>query len=415
VGIENHFPAIPKEDKQFVAAVELSMPVETIGQVVFILRSMLDHLSKQLLAQSLQAEEITLCLRNEHKVIDERVIQLIKPSTNVKFLLEVIRLALESSPPQSEFNNIECSISKFDQESLEQKQLDDLEAELSSISSLSQSSSLASSLVPSLAPSLASSLASAPSLASSLPSSPSLLLLLQRFVSRLGHVALSYAKTCDQYAPEEAAVWVPILEDNGEVRGKSGKGNSKLTNDSTVKNTNNGAAINNTIFINDYLESNKRLPDDTLFGGVVLKSLSAPQPIWVSITNDLPDTLCLNGQWYDIKEITNPETLSLHWWQRAIHKSYCMALIEPRPFMRTVSQLSFQSVAKQQSMSDQQARASSQQSSQQPSQQHVSNQRSIPNQGVMHNEQKSTSNDALMVLLTCDHENDSWFLEGYFD
>jgi hypothetical protein len=136
------------------------------------------------------ADELTVCFFNDNDKFDERTIKLIRSSSNSKFLLDVLRLSLESKQLIREFTAIYLGVSRFSKEYFEQTKATISPSENSNFSReellLTGGDELDDSSEP-------------------------VLLLLQRFITRLGEEALVKPVLNDQYLPELAGVWIPVV------------------------------------------------------------------------------------------------------------------------------------------------------------------------------------------------------------
>ncbi len=82
--------------------------IESLNQTLFILKSLIDRLTADLKRDGLCAEELSVSFFNEEDLFDERPIKLIAPTNSAKFLVEVIKLSLETSKLQR--NSLECEL-----------------------------------------------------------------------------------------------------------------------------------------------------------------------------------------------------------------------------------------------------------------------------------------------------------------
>ncbi len=266
-GIDKRKPHLPPQEKHFECSVELGAPMEALNETLFILKSMIDRLLIQLRKEDIAVEELTIAFYNDNDKFDERPVKLLRPSGNNKFLLEVLKLSLEAKPLMREYTGITLAVSRFTNALWEQQEFDEI-AEDKSKNDIS----------------------------------PALLLMLQRFNTRLGENAVVKPLANDQYIPEHAGVWVPVLNEQHPVLPLS---NNYLK----VYNNSKGNAAN-----------------------LVLKQHKEPIPVLVKLNGLLPGAIAYQGQWYRINQITVPDRLSGLWWEKAIYKSYYMAEAEPQQY-----------------------------------------------------------------------------------
>lgn len=119
-GIDNLHPHLPAAERKYTCVVQLGAPIELLHETQFILKSMLDRLTFDLKQNGLWAEELTLFFFNENEKIDERTLNLIRPSNQVKFLVEIARLSLESKPLTREFTGCVVTVSRHSKEAWQQ-------------------------------------------------------------------------------------------------------------------------------------------------------------------------------------------------------------------------------------------------------------------------------------------------------
>lgn len=122
--------------------------------------------------------------------------------------------------------------------------------------------------------------------------------------------------------------------------------------------------------------SNSDAGDSSFACGLVLKKAASPEPVLVEYQGRTPSSITYRGRWHKIKELTEPEKLSGLWWDKTVRKSYYVAFIESGT-----------------------------------GEQHL---RSLA-RGKELCTAGSSNNTSYLVLLVCDHENNSWQLEGFFD
>jgi len=257
-GKDNRRPYLPELEREFQSSVELGGPVDALNEILFVLKSMLDRLMTQLQQEGLWAEELVLSLYNDNDKFDERPIKLIRPSNHTKFLLEVVKLSLEARPVKREITGVKLAVSRVAPESWEQVPIDPGDAPATLSESLS--------------------------------------LLLQRFTTRLGEDAVVRPVANDQYFPEDAGVWLPVLQ-NAPTR-------PVLPID--------------TEYLNTYSTG--------IGDGLVLRS-TGHIPALMELEDSSLVAISYHGQWHRVKALTVPERLSGMWWETPAQRSYYMALI----------------------------------------------------------------------------------------
>lgn len=267
-GIDKRLPSVPPPEKHFECSVELGGPMEALNETLFILKSMVDRLLTQLKKEDLVVEELVLAFYNDNDKFDERPVKLLRPSGNNKFLLEVLRLSLEAKPLMREYTGITLSVGRFTNALWQQEELDEIAGEKKSDDDLSQA----------------------------------LLLMLQRFNTRLGENVVVRPVANDQHMPEHAGTWIPVLDEVKQYPVLP-LSNSCLK----VYNNSKGNAAK-----------------------LVLKQHKEPIPILVKLNGLLPGSIAYRGQWYRINQITIPDRLSGLWWEKAVYKSYYMAEAQPQ-------------------------------------------------------------------------------------
>jgi nucleotidyltransferase/DNA polymerase involved in DNA repair len=274
-GFDKRRPHLPPQEKHFECSVELGAPMEALNETLFILKSMVDRLLVQLRKEDLVAEELILSFYNDNDKFDERPVKLLRPSGNSKFLLEVLKLSLEAKPLMREYTAITLSVSRFTNALWEQQEFD--EVANNKQDEISQA----------------------------------LLLMLQRFNTRLGENVVVKPLANDQYMPEHAGMWVPVLDEDKE-HPVLPLNNNYLK----VYNNSRGNAAN-----------------------LVLKQHKEPIPILVRLNGLLPGAIAYQGQWYRINQVTIPDRLSGLWWQKAVYKSYYMVEADPQQYKQTGTSL----------------------------------------------------------------------------
>ncbi len=318
-GRDNRHPYLPELEREFQSAVELGGAVDSLNEILFVLKAMLDRLMKELQQEGLWAEELALSLYNDNDKFDERPIKLIRPSNHTKFLLEVIKLSLEAQPVKREITGIKLAVSRFSQESWEQVSIDDFPDAGRSASGRDalRRGALQSARTETnpgdawRRPYRTEQDARAPGTevgigrretSAALPESVSLLL--QRFITRLGENAVVRPVANDQYFPEDAGVRVPILQSAPAPR--SGEHRSRLVLPVDTEHLNNYSA--------------------GIGDGLVLRS-TGYIPVFMELQDSSLIAISYHGQWHKVKALTVPERLSGLWWEAPAQRSYYMALI----------------------------------------------------------------------------------------
>jgi len=347
-GRDNTQPALPIHEKQYNCTIDIGSATESLRDTLFIFKTMLERLTRDLQADGLCADELTVWFFNDNDKFDERTIKLIRSSSNSKFLLDVLRLSLESKQLNREFTAIYLAVSRFSKEYFEQTK--------ATISQSDNSNCSREELLLTGGDELDDS-------------SEPVLLLLQRFITRLGEEALVKPVLNDQYLPELAGVWIPVVSQ------------SNFTSNA------NSATPVHEVFLNHAAlkTTNPKSRKDCLMPGLVLKRHMPAMPVFVQFkeksesstevdryTPFRPAAITYRGHWYHVNQITTPERISGMWWEKPVRKSYYVALIEKKPELAMLSKGS------------------------------KSGLRSIL--------------PALMtVLLVYDHQERGWFVEGVFD
>lgn len=351
-GRDNTQPALPVQEKQYQCTIDIGSATESLRDTLFIFKTMLERLTRDLQIDGLCADELTICFFNDNDKFDERTIKLIRSSSNSKFLLDVLRLSLESKQLTREFTAINLAVSRFSKEYFEQTKATIAQSDNSNFSReellLSGDDELDDSSEP-------------------------VLLLLQRFITRLGEEALVKPVLNDQYLPELAGVWIPVVG-----FGQQSNSSSNFSSCTPV----------NEVFVNHaVLKTTKhKTRKDCLMPGLVLKRHMPAMPVFVQFkeksesssevdkyTPFRPAAITYRGHWYHVNQITTPEKISGMWWEKPVRKSYYVALIEKKPEMAMLSRAGVKS-------------------------------------GI-----RSILPALMTVLLVYDHQERGWFVEGVFD
>ncbi len=296
-GVDDLRPMLPVPEKSFQCVLDLGGPLESLTDTIFVMKSLLQRLVAQLVSEGLCAEELTVYFYSDDLLFEERPISLVKPSNQSKFLLEVLRLSLESKPLSREFTAIKLVVSKTVKESFDQLEI----AAGKDYPKYGGDSDFSSSAFA---------------------------YLLQRLETRLGEGVLVRPVAEDNYFPEMAGNWQPV--------------NLKETRTMVMEEPSTAYAL-------------RLLNNEGVAAGLVLKRQDEPVPALVELKEAKPFSVTFSGVWYRVLHITSPEKLSGNWWEESLRKSYYMALLQ------------------------------------------------------------SVSNKRSLVLLTYNHQQKSWFMEGSFD
>lgn len=269
-GKDQFQPTIPALQRVFQCSAEAGVPINSLTDILFVLKSMLDRLTRELKQSGFQAEELLLSCTNNEQTVAEYPLKLLRPSNQPKFLLDMLKLAVEAQIANREFTGLTLAITKFTKESWQQTE----------ISSTHSSISKQAVNTPEL--------------------SNSLLLLLQRFSTRLGTTSIVKAIQNDQHFPEQSGRWISILE-------KPEAGNI--------------LPVNSSLHPQSQPQPN----------GLVLRT---QEKIPVLVEFDQGNTqvaaVAYKGRWHQVKAITIAECLSGMWWNSPIAKSYYVAAIADR-------------------------------------------------------------------------------------
>lgn len=278
LGLDPTCPTLPSEERVFQCTMDIGSSMESLKETLFVLKSMLERLTSDLRQNGFVADELTARFSNNDELFDERLIKLLRSSSNSKFLLDVLRLSLESRPLIREYTAVQIIATRFSKESFEQ---------------------------------LAVKVGQKEVVEDKFTESESITLLMQRLTTRLGENVLVRPLANDQYLPETAGLWQPVF---GATR-------SPLVVDYN--------------YVDQYLGSNAPRKD-SLMPGLVLKRHVPAMPVFVQLTEDgsgiepMPDAITYKGNWYHVSRITVPERISGMWWETPVRKSYYVALIERR-------------------------------------------------------------------------------------
>jgi nucleotidyltransferase/DNA polymerase involved in DNA repair len=292
-GIDRRQPYLPPLEREFRSFVDIGSAIELLHEVQFVLKSMIDRLTRDMREQGWWAEELEISFFNDNDKFDVRPIKLLRPSNHSKFLLEVMKLSLEAKPIGREVTAMELNVTRFSKEAWHQNALDSERIPPPELDTPADSDGDAHQLQTSDLDN----------------SSLSLTLMLQRFVSRLGEDAVVKSVPNDNYMPEQAGAWLPVVHKPAALP----------------------VLPVNISYINS------RTGPTGLASGLALRCCQPPHPVLVEFQGDRPNSLTYQGRWYTVKEITEPERLSTLWWEQSARRSYYVALIEPREQARKQS------------------------------------------------------------------------------
>ncbi len=275
-GIDSRQPSLPLVEKSFQCFVDIGGPIESLNDTLFVIKSMLERLTKLLKEEELSAEELFVSFWSDTEVFEERPIRLLRPTNNSKFLLEVLRLSLENNKLAREFTGVHLAVSKSTKESAKQLDLSPPEKN-NERSHISSTEAL---------------------------EDESFLLLMERLNARYaGKNTLLRPIAADQYKLEDAGTWQPAIAADL-------KSNAVCINEESVN------------YIKQYLG------DSGLVSGLVLKR-GKSMPVLMQFHQSRPDAFTCQAERYKIHSITLPECLSGSWWDAPLRKSYYRALAQP--------------------------------------------------------------------------------------
>jgi protein ImuB len=104
---EDDLPFAPRPPRQdFVEVIDLDDGLETIDPFLFVARPMLERLMARLALRGLVCGDLRLSLRLANRARDERTVAVAAPSREIKPLLTLLRLHLESHPPAAAVEKI---------------------------------------------------------------------------------------------------------------------------------------------------------------------------------------------------------------------------------------------------------------------------------------------------------------------
>jgi protein ImuB len=97
---EDERPLVPRSQPlHFEEGVEIEYAIEALEPLLFVLRGLLDRLTARLALRGFICGDLRLALRLGNRGRDERTIAVAAPSNEVKSLLALVRLQLETHPP----------------------------------------------------------------------------------------------------------------------------------------------------------------------------------------------------------------------------------------------------------------------------------------------------------------------------
>ncbi len=278
LGLDHRRPTLPQVFKDRQCSMEIGAPIDSLNQTLFILKSLIDRLTADLKRDGLCAEELSVSFFNEDDLFDERPIKLIAPTNSAKFLIEVIKLSLETTKLQREFTGVRISVQRFCGETWQQSHLSISDHAVDEQLELSEPS----------------------------------MLLLQRLTTRLGEGKVVQPQASDGYGLAGNGCWMPVID----TKARSVK--------RTVAETYKQAIAPLDV---DYIL--KRAGASGLVSNLVLKKPPEPVKVMVELKDGRPASLAYCGHWYRISLITTPECLSGFWWDKMIRNSYYVAMIQP--------------------------------------------------------------------------------------
>lgn len=272
LGIDRRRPSLPQAEKQFQCSLEIGGPVEALNDTLFVFKALFDRLTHDLRQSGLCADELIVSFFNDDELFDERPVKLIRPSHSSKFLLEVVRLSLETKQLAREFTGVRVAVSRYSEESWEQSRVAAIGAKDDKADIFSESS----------------------------------MLLLQRLITRFGDKKVVRPQASDDYFP--AGHWMPVIDTQSRSHHAT---QSTSTNPVDV-----GYILN-------------RVGASGLTGNLALRVPPDPIAVLIQLEGENPISLAYAGQSYRINLITTPECVSGGWWESYVRKSYYVAVIQP--------------------------------------------------------------------------------------
>ena len=356
-GIDQTHPEMVRAPQLFECAIDLNFPVESLSQTQFILKSMLERICSELKEQCMLAEELLVSFFNDNDKFDERPLKLLRPSSNTKFLLEIAKLSLEAKPLAREYTGLQIKVVEAISENWQQTKLQVVKSSpKKKIALVGKEQEEAESSTQALADSLNQSQQ-------------------QRSEKNDNTSFVAELKHNDAQAEPFALLlqrFIARLGSKSVVRPVSADQHLPDMAANFLPVAEEGEAI---LPINIEYDSS-HTGASAVACGLILKKSPSPEPVLVEYQGKTPTAITYQGRWHKIKELTEPERLSGLWWENPTRKSYYVALIE---------------------VSSERIRGS----------------RLRKEGGQKY--QQTISYDNYLVLLVHDHENNSWYLDGFFD
>jgi protein ImuB len=108
---EDERPLLPRSQPlHFEEGVEIEYGIETLEPLLFVLRGVLDRLTARLALRGFICGDLRLALRLANRGRDERTIAVAAPSNEVKALLALVRLQLETHPPTAAIAGVRIAV-----------------------------------------------------------------------------------------------------------------------------------------------------------------------------------------------------------------------------------------------------------------------------------------------------------------
>ncbi|MGD0946186.1 MAG: DNA polymerase Y family protein [Candidatus Binatia bacterium] len=108
---EDERPLVPRPlPLQFEEGVEIEYDIEALEPLLFVLRGLLDRLITRLALRGFICGDLRLSLRLANRGRDERTIAVAAPSNEVKSLLALVRLQLETHPPTAAIAGVHIAV-----------------------------------------------------------------------------------------------------------------------------------------------------------------------------------------------------------------------------------------------------------------------------------------------------------------
>jgi protein ImuB len=107
----SHAPLVPRRRAEFfVETVELEYGIELLEPLGFVMRAMLERLAERLSIRGMVAGDITLAFGMSSHRSFNRQVAVAAPSNDVRAILTLINLSLESAPPEAAVESIRIEI-----------------------------------------------------------------------------------------------------------------------------------------------------------------------------------------------------------------------------------------------------------------------------------------------------------------